>query len=561
MKLCVTLLAGLVLASSPLPAQSNQSKPSAYNPAPRDQTAAPKSESPPKSATPPPANAAAPHDHAAHPAPAKSTQSTAASTRPSHNQPSTPTPASAPAGAPPTATPSAGAIASAAPKPDANAHQPPRLTVQLASRDAKSRTADKLIGRHVRSTDRGDLGKVKDFLIDTQTGQAELALVSSGGFAGVGDKLHLVPVAALQRSGRDEFLVEMSEERWKALATFDEKRFESGRLALSDSERREITGHFAPSAATANPSPYRASLTAHLVRASDLAGRDVRSGHDRLGEIEHVVLDLEAGTAQAMIDPAKEVTGINDKLLVPIPALTIGEGKRPQVTTLISRADFQQLSRGGQMASSAAASPASPQPMAPPAPTASPAAEKSNAPPAIASTEQSQDIAGVAPPPPNAGENAKASPRARTGSSAGTIAAAGQRDSRPVPMPDRGNNDRSTDAATRSRAATDRSGQVAATGRPADAPDEKLTPTGTTSADAVPPGTDPALLASARAVRKALDQDAALRQTDVRVTAEDGRIVLRGRVSDQKTKSAIIQTATKEIKGWKFDDQISVDRR
>jgi osmotically-inducible protein OsmY len=89
---------------------------------------------------------------------------------------------------------------------------------------------------------------------------------------------------------------------------------------------------------------------------------------------------------------------------------------------------------------------------------------------------------------------------------------------------------------------------------------ENLSPTGQSSADTIPAGTDPLLLATARAIRKALDGDPALARADVRVTPEEGKIVLRGRVNDQKTKTAIIEKATSEVKGWKIDDQISIER-
>jgi osmotically-inducible protein OsmY len=91
--------------------------------------------------------------------------------------------------------------------------------------------------------------------------------------------------------------------------------------------------------------------------------------------------------------------------------------------------------------------------------------------------------------------------------------------------------------------------------------DENLTPTGKNSSDTIPSGTDPALLATARAIRKALDDDPALASANVQVSPEDGKVVLRGRVSDQKTKTAIVEKATSEIKGWKVDDQIWVDNR
>src|SRR5438874_7674000 len=51
-----------------------------------------------------------------------------------------------------------------------------------------------LIGVTVENHDGEKLGKIKNFTLDLQSGQAEFVLVSSGGIVGVGSHLKVVPV-------------------------------------------------------------------------------------------------------------------------------------------------------------------------------------------------------------------------------------------------------------------------------------------------------------------------------------------------------------------------------
>lgn len=59
-------------------------------------------------------------------------------------------------------------------------------------------SASTLIGDPVRNSDDKDLGKIEDFMIDLDTGCFVYAVLSFGGFMGLGDKLFAIPWVSLR---------------------------------------------------------------------------------------------------------------------------------------------------------------------------------------------------------------------------------------------------------------------------------------------------------------------------------------------------------------------------
>lgn len=54
-----------------------------------------------------------------------------------------------------------------------------------------------LDGNNVLSSDGEDIGKIKDIMLDVNSGRVAYAVLSSGGFLGIGDKLLAIPWGAL----------------------------------------------------------------------------------------------------------------------------------------------------------------------------------------------------------------------------------------------------------------------------------------------------------------------------------------------------------------------------
>lgn len=67
-----------------------------------------------------------------------------------------------------------------------------------------------------------DLGKIEDLMIDLNTGTVQYAVLSFGGFLGLGDKYFAVPMDALQAKADDHaFVLATSEEKLKQAPGFD----------------------------------------------------------------------------------------------------------------------------------------------------------------------------------------------------------------------------------------------------------------------------------------------------------------------------------------------------
>jgi osmotically-inducible protein OsmY len=68
-------------------------------------------------------------------------------------------------------------------------------------------------------------------------------------------------------------------------------------------------------------------------------------------------------------------------------------------------------------------------------------------------------------------------------------------------------------------------------------------------------------LSAAKAVRAALDQEAAtIARIDVDVNPENGQLVLRGSVGDERMKKSIEEKTAQAAKGAKIDSQITVEK-
>ncbi len=90
----------------------------------------------------------------------------------------------------------------------------------------KTLSATTLIGDRVVNRQGEDLGKIEDFVLDPEQGRVGYAVVSFGGFLGMGDKLFAVPMQALQLSRADKrFILDVDKERLKNAPGFDKDQW------------------------------------------------------------------------------------------------------------------------------------------------------------------------------------------------------------------------------------------------------------------------------------------------------------------------------------------------
>ena len=82
--------------------------------------------------------------------------------------------------------------------------------------------ADTLIGNDVYNQQDEDLGDIKEIMLDTRTGRVGYAVLSFGGFLGMGEKLFAVPWSALTLDSENKrFVLNVGKDRLKNAPGFD----------------------------------------------------------------------------------------------------------------------------------------------------------------------------------------------------------------------------------------------------------------------------------------------------------------------------------------------------
>lgn len=82
--------------------------------------------------------------------------------------------------------------------------------------------ADTLLGNDVVNAEDEDLGDIKEIMLDMRTDQVSYAVLSFGGFLGLGEKLFAVPWSALKLdTDNKRFVLDASKDRLRGAPGFD----------------------------------------------------------------------------------------------------------------------------------------------------------------------------------------------------------------------------------------------------------------------------------------------------------------------------------------------------
>ena len=83
-------------------------------------------------------------------------------------------------------------------------------------------SATTVIGDNVSNLRDEDLGSIDDIMLDTNSGKIRYAVLSSGGFLGMGDRLFAVPWSALKLDAEHKrFILDVDVDRLKEAPGFD----------------------------------------------------------------------------------------------------------------------------------------------------------------------------------------------------------------------------------------------------------------------------------------------------------------------------------------------------
>lgn len=88
--------------------------------------------------------------------------------------------------------------------------------------------ADTLEGDDVVNSKGEDLGEIKDIMVDVRSGRVAYAVLSSGGFLGMGDKLFAIPWSALTLDADHKcFILDVEKEKLQQAPGFDKDHWPS----------------------------------------------------------------------------------------------------------------------------------------------------------------------------------------------------------------------------------------------------------------------------------------------------------------------------------------------
>lgn len=86
--------------------------------------------------------------------------------------------------------------------------------------------ADTLVGNDVYNRDSQDLGDIKEIMLDMRTGRVSYAVLSFGGFLGMGEKLFAVPWDALKLDTENKrFVLDVDKTRLQGAPGFDKNHW------------------------------------------------------------------------------------------------------------------------------------------------------------------------------------------------------------------------------------------------------------------------------------------------------------------------------------------------
>jgi sporulation protein YlmC with PRC-barrel domain len=86
----------------------------------------------------------------------------------------------------------------------------------------RSHRVSKVIGSEIRNKSGDKIGDVRDLVVDDK-GTIKLAIVSTGGFLGVGDRLHAVPWDVLALGPKDDHILDIDKAHLQATPGFTSK--------------------------------------------------------------------------------------------------------------------------------------------------------------------------------------------------------------------------------------------------------------------------------------------------------------------------------------------------
>ncbi len=194
--------------------------------------------------------------------------------------------------------------------------------------------ATEMCGTAIENPVGESLGAIDDLAIDLDDGDVPFAVVAIGGFLGLGEERHPVPLSALEAKENDAgdpiVLLDVSKERLEAAPHFPRGDLPA---TIDDAYVANLRSHYRGQFGTGLAFATGGSIE----RASDLVGgRVVGAAGEEIGTIDDLILDRSTGKVEYAIVSCGGFLGIGDeKIVVPLGVLSHGEsGASDAVATL-----------------------------------------------------------------------------------------------------------------------------------------------------------------------------------------------------------------------------------
>ena len=196
------------------------------------------------------------------------------------------------------------------------------------------RRATKLIDCNIKDTKGAKIGEVEDLIIDREEGYVAYAVLSFGGFLGVGEKLFAIPFTSVKRSSDDSCLVvDMTKAQLEKAPSFTGDNWPTfdRKYGTTVCEYYKATPYWSEPTGTDHGAsgakgedPARLGKDAldesHLrprgmCRASKAIGSDVEDKTGKnLGDVEEIIVDDPSGRVVYAVLSFGGVMGMGDKL-------------------------------------------------------------------------------------------------------------------------------------------------------------------------------------------------------------------------------------------------------
>lgn len=189
--------------------------------------------------------------------------------------------------------------------------------------------ASELIGKNVTNPKGEGLGEIKDLVVDTTSGKVQYAVISFGGFLGLGDKLFAYPLEKFERTTeRGKLVLNVDKESMKSAPGFEDKSWPN---FTTGTYRGDVDKFYGTK-----------SAPARFARATQILKGDVKDRANKdIGDIDDMVVSLPTGRVSYVVLEFDRAWNPNDKLIaMPMKALKSEDGDG---TDLVYQANREQL--------------------------------------------------------------------------------------------------------------------------------------------------------------------------------------------------------------------------